>query len=44
MTSIRIIFGLTANPSLEVEQIDVMTALLHGDLDEEIYIEKPVGF
>ncbi|CAL5398813.1 unnamed protein product [Camellia sinensis] len=30
--------------NLELEQMDVKTAFLHGDLKEEIYIEQPEGF
>jgi hypothetical protein len=26
---------------LEVEQMDVKTTFLHGDLEEEIYMKKP---
>ena len=29
---------------LELEQFDVKTAILHGDLDEEIYMTQPQGF
>ena len=29
---------------LEVEQLDVKIVFLHGDLNEEIYIEQPQGF
>ena len=39
MTSIRTMLGLAASLDLEVEQMDVKTAFLHGDLEEEIYME-----
>lgn len=29
---------------LEIEQLDVKTIFLPGDLKEEIYIEQPAGF
>nr|KYP66486.1 Retrovirus-related Pol polyprotein from transposon TNT 1-94 [Cajanus cajan] len=44
MCSIRVILGLVASMDLELEQLDVKTAFLHGDLDEEIYMEQPEGF
>lgn len=44
MTSIRTILGLAASCDLELEQLDVKTAFLHGDLQEEIYMEQPEGF
>ncbi|KAM6575709.1 hypothetical protein CsatA_024036 [Cannabis sativa] len=44
MSSIRIIFGLAASLDLEIEQMDVNTAFLHGDLEEEIYMQQPEGF
>lgn len=44
MTSIRVFLGLAASLNLELEQMDVRTAFLHGDLDEEIYMEQPEGF
>jgi hypothetical protein len=28
----------------EIEQMDVKTTLLHGDLEEEIYMKKPEGY
>ncbi|KAH9780323.1 hypothetical protein KPL71_008037 [Citrus sinensis] len=40
-SSIRVVLGLVAS---EIEQFDVMKVFLHGDLDEEIYIEQPEGF
>ena len=44
MTSIRVILGLAASINLEVEQMDVKPTFLHGDLEEEIYMEQPEGF
>ena len=40
MSSIRVALGLTAHLNLEVEQLDVKTAFLHGDLEEEIYMQQ----
>ncbi|GJX69857.1 putative RNA-directed DNA polymerase [Tanacetum coccineum] len=44
MGSIRVVLGLAASLDLEVEQMDVKTTFLHGDLDKEIYMEQPKGF
>jgi hypothetical protein len=44
MFYIRVVLGLAANMNLEIEQLDMKTAFLHGDLEEEIYIEQPEGF
>jgi Reverse transcriptase (RNA-dependent DNA polymerase) len=44
MTSIRAVLGLVAGLDLELEQLDVKTAFLHGDLEEEIYMVQPEGF
>lgn len=30
--------------NLELEQLDVKTAFLHDDLDEEIFMDQPKGF
>ena len=43
-TSIRIILALVASYDLELEQLDVKTAFLHGDLEEVIFMEQPEGF
>jgi hypothetical protein len=44
MSSIRVVLSLAASLNDEVEQLDVKTAFLHGDLEEEIYMEQPEGF
>ncbi|CAL9127456.1 unnamed protein product, partial [Musa textilis] len=44
MSSIRVALGIAASQDLEVEQLDVKTAFLHGDLEEKIYMEQPEGF
>jgi hypothetical protein len=41
MTSVRTILSILAVEYFHVEQLDVKTTFLHGDLDEEIYM--PVG-
>jgi hypothetical protein len=42
-TSIRVLLALVASQNLELEQMDVKTAFLHGDLEEEIYMIQPEG-
>ena len=44
LASIRILFALAAIYGLEVHQMDVVTAFLAGELEEEIYMELPEGF
>eukprot|EP00253_Pinus_taeda_P025872 PITA_25872 len=43
-TEDRIVLALVALFDLELQQLDVKTAFLHGDLDEEIYMEQLEGF
>ena len=43
-TSIRILLALVAEYEFELTQLDVKTAFLHGDLEEEIYMFQPCGF
>ncbi|KAK8926133.1 hypothetical protein KSP39_PZI018401 [Platanthera zijinensis] len=44
LTSIRMVLSIAAVHDLEIEQMDVKTAFLHGDLEEEIYMRQPEGF
>ncbi|KAE8678648.1 hypothetical protein F3Y22_tig00111402pilonHSYRG00027 [Hibiscus syriacus] len=43
-SSIIILLALVAQLDLELVQMGVKTAFLHGDLDEEIYMTQPDGF
>ena len=43
-SSICILLALVAQFDLELAQLDVKTAFLHGDLEEEIYMSQPHGF
>ena len=40
MSSIRTVLSLAATLDLEVEKMDVKTAFLHDDLEEEIYMKQ----
>jgi hypothetical protein len=44
LTSIRFMLSVAAAFDFEVEQMDVKKTLLHGDLEEEIYVKQPEGF
>ena len=44
MNSIRTIVSLVAVEDLHLEQLDVKTTFLHGDLEEEIYMQQPQGY
>ena len=44
LTTIKILLSIVVSENLHLEQIDVKMTLLHGDLDEEIYMQQPEGF
>eukprot|EP00253_Pinus_taeda_P029196 PITA_29196 len=44
VTSIRLLLSIAAAFDFEVEQMDVKTTFLHGDLEEEIYMKQPEGY
>ena len=43
-TSIHLILAIVASLDLELHQMDVKTTFLNGELEEEIYLEQPIGF
>lgn len=42
--SYKSILAIAATRDWEIEQIDVQTAFLYGDIKEEIYVHQPPGF
>ncbi|MCO5569096.1 hypothetical protein L7F22_022803 [Adiantum nelumboides] len=44
MTTLRMVLSLVAKEDMELVQLDVKSAFLHGDLHEDIYMEQPIGF
>ena len=43
-TSIRAIISLVTSMGWKLHQMDVKTTFLNGAIEEEVYIEQPLGF
>ncbi|GKB51124.1 zinc finger, CCHC-type containing protein [Tanacetum coccineum] len=44
ISTIRLLIAMASIHNLIIHQMDVKTAFLNGDLDEEVYINQPHGF
>ena len=44
MSTIRLVLGMVAVENLHLEQLDVKTTFLYGDLDEDLYMIQPERF
>jgi hypothetical protein len=44
IASVRLILAIVAHMDLELYQIDIRIAFLNGELNEEIYMDQPLGF
>ena len=44
LTTIRTLVAVAASYGIIIHQMDVKTAFLNGELDEEIYMDQPKGF
>jgi hypothetical protein len=42
--TLRVILSLVATLDLEMSQLDVQTAFLYGEIEEEIYFQQPEGY
>ena len=44
ITIVRLFLAMAAMRHWPLHQLDIKNAFLHGDLEEEIYLEQPPGF
>ena len=44
LTYVRLFISLATSNNWDLHQLDIKNVFLHGDLQEEVYIEQPPGF
>ena len=44
METIHLLISLSAQMKWKIYQLDVKSAFLNGYLEEEVYVEQPIGF
>ena len=44
MTSVRLFISLAATYNWDLHKLDIKNVFLHGDLQDEVYMEQPTGF
>jgi len=44
MTTVRAIITMAAAKGWSLHQMDVKNVFFHGDLQEEVYMEQPLGY
>jgi hypothetical protein len=42
--TVKLLLALAANRGWEVHHLDVKTAFLNGELEEEVYVRQPEGY
>lgn len=42
--SIRLMLSMVVDKDLELEKLYVMTTFLHGEIEEDIYMDQPQGY
>jgi hypothetical protein len=44
LDTVRVLLALAANQGWKVHHLDVKSAFLHGELEEEVYVSQPEGY